>query len=71
MIICQEVSFKEPNHTLLGLGSIVLSIALYKIKLWSKKKSQFKTTVKLVMLFGLAERILPRLSKYHCLLSAK
>lgn len=36
-----------------------------------QKKSQLKTAVKLVMMFGLAGSILLRLNKYHCLLSAK
>lgn len=35
------------------------------------KKSQLKTAVKLVMMFGLAGSILLRLNKYQCLLSAK
>lgn len=72
MIICQEVSFRQPNHTLLGHGSIVLSIAFHKIKFWSKKMSLSKTMVKLVMIpFGLAERALPKPNIYCCLLSAK
>lgn len=62
---------KNQTAHFLALGQLCYQLPYTKSNSGAKKKSQFKTTVKLVMPFGLAERILPRLSKYHCLLSAK
>lgn len=55
----------------LALGQLCYQLPYTKSNSGAKKKSQLKTTVSLVMLFGLAERILLRLNKHHSLLSAK